>query len=68
MIKKTYIGLHVKFPLFWSDFDGSWISSTYCRKMPMLNVMKIRPVGVELFPVYGQDEDNSRFSNFCECA
>jgi hypothetical protein len=23
MIKKTYIGLHVKFPFFLSDFDGT---------------------------------------------
>ena len=34
--------------------------------------MKIRPVGAELFPVYGQtdrrDEANSRFSQFCERA
>ena len=55
MIKKTYVGLYVKYQLFLSDFDGTWISSTDFRKMPLLNGMKIRPVGVELFPVYGQD-------------
>jgi hypothetical protein len=32
MIKKTYIGLHVKFPFFLSDFDGTWISLTDFRK------------------------------------
>jgi hypothetical protein len=25
MIKKIYIGLHVKYPLFLSDFNETWI-------------------------------------------
>jgi len=27
-----YIGLHVKYPLFLSDFNGTWIFSTDVRK------------------------------------
>jgi len=29
---KMYIGLHVKYPLFLSDFNDTWIFSTYFRK------------------------------------
>jgi len=28
-----YIGLHVKYPLFLSDFDETWIFWTYFRKI-----------------------------------
>jgi hypothetical protein len=31
--KCTYIGLHVKYPLFLADFDESWISWTQFRKI-----------------------------------
>jgi hypothetical protein len=45
-----YIGLHVKYPLFLSDFNETWISSTGFQKNTQLaNFMKIRPVGAELF-------------------
>jgi hypothetical protein len=30
---KMYIGLHVKYPLFLSDFNETWIISTACRKI-----------------------------------
>jgi len=33
MIKKTYIGLHVKYLLFSSDFNETWILSTHLRKV-----------------------------------
>jgi hypothetical protein len=40
------------------------------KNIKISNLMKIRPVGAELFRADGQtdrhDEDNSRFSQFCE--
>jgi hypothetical protein len=66
-----YIGLHVKYPLFLSDFNETWILLTDFRKNPQISYfMNIRPVGAELFHTDGQtdDEANSRFSQFCERA
>jgi hypothetical protein len=31
--KKMYIGLHVKYTLFLSDFNETWIFSTYFRNI-----------------------------------
>jgi len=30
---KIYIGLHITYPLFLSDFNETWIFSTYCGKI-----------------------------------
>jgi len=67
-------GSHVKYSLFLSDFNETWIFWTDFSKNPRIkNVMKIRPVGAELFMWTGgwtdrHDEANSRFSQFCERA
>jgi hypothetical protein len=53
--------------------NQTWIFS---KNTQILNFMKIRPVGAELFHANGQtdgrtdrhDEANSRFSQFCERA
>jgi hypothetical protein len=75
-----YIGLHVKYPLFLSDFNETWIFSTLSKNIQILNVMKMNPVGAGLFHADGRtqrekdgrtdrhDEANSRFSQFCEGA
>jgi hypothetical protein len=50
------------------EFSGQSIE----KNIQISNMMKIRPVGAELFHADGQrdrhDEDNSRVSQFCESA
>ena len=47
---KMYIGLHVKYPLFLSDFNDTWIFLDKFSKNPQTsNFMKIRPVIAESF-------------------
>ena len=44
--------LHVKYPLFVSDFNEIWIFCSDFRKKPQMSrLIKIRPVGAELFHV-----------------
>jgi hypothetical protein len=68
---KIYSVVHVKYFLFVSDFNQSWTSSIdLAKNTPLSNLIKIRPVGTELFRTDGQterrDEANSRFPQFCE--
>ena len=50
-----YIGLHVRYPLFLSGFHETWFLSTDLRKTTqILNFMKIRPLGAEVFHADGQ--------------
>ena len=73
---EMYIGFHVKYPLFLSDFNETGIFSTDFEKTQRSNFMKIRPMEAELFNADGwtdgrtdrNDENNSRFSQFCESA
>ena len=52
-----YIGLHVKYPLFLSDFNENWSFKTDFKKNTQIsNFMKIHPQGTELFYVDGQME------------
>jgi hypothetical protein len=61
-----YIGLYIKYPLFLSDFNETWIFLDRCSKNSQTsNFIKIRPVGAELYHAEdGQtdryDEANSR--------
>ena len=65
---KRYAVPHVKYPLFLSDFNESWILSRDCRKNTQIpNFMKIRPVGTESFHVDGQPDTTKlmvAFRNF----
>ena len=48
-VVKMYIGVHVKYPLFLSDFNATWIFSTdFSKNTQISNFMKILPVGAEL--------------------
>ena len=60
-----YTGLHVKYRLFLSDFNNTWILSPPPPKNTQMSIfMKIRPVGGELFHSDRRDVAKSRFSQF----
>jgi hypothetical protein len=42
-------GLHVKYPLFLSDFNETWILRTNFRNIHISNFVKIHTVGADLF-------------------
>ena len=48
--------LHVKHPLYLSDFNETWISSTYFQKTQISNFIRIRPIRAELFHAGGQKD------------
>jgi hypothetical protein len=72
MIKKMYIELHVKYPLFMPDFNETLIFSTdFAKNTQMSNFMKIRTVGAELFMRTDRHDKATSplfFSQFCEPA
>jgi hypothetical protein len=52
-----YIGLHVKYPLFVTEFNEAWISlDRFSKNTQIQNFMKIRPVGAELFHADGRTD------------
>jgi len=52
-----YMNLHVKYPLFLSDFNVTWIFSTDSKNGPDIsNVMRIRPMAAELFHADGRTD------------
>jgi hypothetical protein len=74
--KKMYIGLHVKYSLFLSDFNETRFFPTDFRKKSS-NVKfhenpssrsRVVPCGRAGRRTDGHDEANSRFSQFCERA
>jgi hypothetical protein len=66
-----YIGLHVKYPLFLSDFNEIRNFLNRVSKNTQISyLIKIRPVGAESFHVGRRtdryDEANSRLAQYCE--
>ena len=50
-----YIGLHVKYPLFLSDFNDTWVFlDTFSKNLQTSNFMNIRPVVAEMFHAEGR--------------
>ena len=49
IIKNLYCGLRVKYPLFLSYFNETWIFWQTLKNNRILNFMKIRPLRVEVF-------------------
>jgi len=76
MIKK-YVGIHVKYPLFLSDFNEASILSTDFGKILNIKFHENPSSRSRAFPCgrtdgqtdrHTHDEANSRFSQFCERA
>ena len=56
-----YIGRHVRYPLFLSGITETQIFSTDLKKNTQIwNLMKIRPVGAELFFANGRTADMTK--------
>ena len=69
MIKNVYC-LRVKYPLFLSDFNETWIFSTDFRKIPKYKISWKSAQWERSCSMRTDwhDEPNSRFSRFCESA
>jgi hypothetical protein len=67
MIKMSS-GLQVKYMSFLSDFNETWIFSSFSKNIQISNFMKIRPVGAELFHAGGRADTNLTvaFRNFAK--
>jgi len=66
---KKYIGLHLKYPLFLSDRNETSVFPTDLGKI--LNIpylIKIRPVGAELFHADGRTDMTKLKVAFCDSA
>jgi hypothetical protein len=64
MWSNKYFSLHVKYPLFFSDINETWIFSTDFRKnLQISNLIKIHPVGAELFHADGRTDKLTYMTN-----
>jgi len=59
-----YIGLHVKYPLFLSDFNETEFSRQILKNPQISNLMKIRLVGAELYHEDGWKTDGQTWRSY----
>ena len=52
---KLYIGLHVKYPLFLSDFNRTWFFSKYFQKYSNINIHDNPSSGSQVVPCKQKD-------------
>jgi hypothetical protein len=68
----TAVPLHVKYPLFLSDFNEINFLDRFSKNSQISDFMKIRPVGAQLFHADRltdrHEEANIRFRNFAKYA
>jgi hypothetical protein len=58
-----YLDLHVKYPLFLSDFNGTWFISTKFRLIFKYQIARVSiPVGYELFYADGRTDGQTYMS------
>ena len=57
MWSNTYIGLHAKYPVFFSGCNETWTFSRFSKIIQLSNFMKICPVGGELFYADGRTDE-----------
>jgi hypothetical protein len=66
------ICLHMKYPLFLSDFNQTWISSRFSKNTQMPNITKICLVGAKLFHAGRQTDRKTYITKlilaFCDFA
>jgi hypothetical protein len=67
-----YIGLHVKYPLFLSDFNETNFLGRLSKNIQIRDITKIRPVGAEMVYAGGRTDmtqvivDSQIFANSLE--
>jgi len=70
ILSKSYIGLHVQYPLLFSDFkETSIFLDIISKNLQKSNLMKIRPVGAALFHTDRQTDMTKQivaFRNFAK--
>jgi len=64
-----HLGLHVKYPLFKSDFNQTSCLDRFPKNLQISNFMKLCPMGAELLHIDGQtDRQTHRLTDMINLA